>query len=262
MIICIVSEIIDALGPSVQVVERSTVVLRYSSRKANYRGLIGPVCWAATGKLVSSLVAYIGKGCGECRSNLPLHCDVPLVHGRQPVVEGPRAREDVVGYKRTAINSDALWFIGSKNTTDDTARVGDRVTVAGGQRAPELGCGIECWRTLSEIEHKSAGVGIELLSSEDRQILRDCVAEDRAKHTDVIASPVAEPDHSFGIRLIRNPKPGSEMLEARARVPSQIYTVLARNAHFAGGQVNPAASARSGCRFRPVDFPPQPKIDG
>src|SRR2546422_5155578 len=66
MIICIVSKIIDALGPAVQVVKGPTIVLRYASREANYRGLIGPVCWATTGKLVSSLVAYIGKGCREC----------------------------------------------------------------------------------------------------------------------------------------------------------------------------------------------------
>ncbi len=43
---------------------------------------------------------------------------------------------------------------------------------------------------MSEIENESARIGIELLSSEYRQILRDRVAENRAKHADVIASTI------------------------------------------------------------------------
>jgi hypothetical protein len=55
---------------------------------------------------------------------------------------------------------------------------------------------------LSEIENESASIGIELLSSEYWQILRDRVAEYRAKHTDVIASTIAQTNYGFRIRLI------------------------------------------------------------
>src|SRR6266480_1931036 len=47
-------------------------------------------------------------------------------------------------------------------------------------------------------------IAFELLSSEYWQILRDRVAEDRAKHADVIASTIAQTNYRLRIRLIGN----------------------------------------------------------
>src|SRR6267378_2641868 len=203
MIIGIVPEIIDALGPTVLAVEGPAVVLRYSSGEANDSWIIDVIGWTTARKGVRALVSYVGERGGYAGSNLPLHADVPLIHSGQPVVEGARAREDVVGYKRAAIDAEALCFIGSKHTTDDTARVGDRIAVARRQSAPELGCRIKCRRTLSEIENESARVGVQLLGAEYRQVLRDRVPEDRAEHADVKAAAIPQADHGLGIRLIR-----------------------------------------------------------
>ena len=166
MVVGIVPEIIDVLRPAVLVEEGPAVVLRYSSCKADYRGIIGTIRGSAARKSVRTLVSYVGECGGYGRSNLPLHAGVPLVHSGQPIVERTRPGEDPIRHKWPAVDADALCFVGSKHTADDTARVGDCVAVAGGQRAAELGCWIECRRTLSEIENESASIGIELLSSE------------------------------------------------------------------------------------------------
>jgi len=115
----------------------------------------------------------------SCRCTLAFHWSTV----GQPIVERARPREDPIRHKRPSIHAEALSFVGSKHTTDDTARVGDRIAVAGGQRTAELGRRIECRRTLGEIEDKAASVGVstaELPST--GKFLRDGVAEDRAEH--------------------------------------------------------------------------------
>ena len=52
------------------------------------------------------------------------------------------------------------------------------------------------------------------------------------------------------------------MGKARARIASQVYAVLASDADFPSGRINPTALTVANYRFRPVNLPSQSKVNG
>ena len=88
------------------------------------------------------------------------------------------------------------------------------------------------------------------------------MAEDRAKHTNVIASTIAQTNDSLCIRLIGNPQPRCEVLVAGAGIAPKIDSGFPSNPHLTSGQVNPAAAIRTRRRLRPIDLPAKARVDG
>src|SRR5258708_13604372 len=87
------------------------------------------------------------------------------------------------------------------------------------------------------------------------------MAEDGPENANVVAATVAQPHQGLLVPLVSNTQTGSEGRKAGACIASQVHTVLARNTNLARGWVNPTALTSATHPFRPVNFPPEPKID-
>ena len=59
------------------------------------------------------------------------------------------------------------------------------------------------WRPRRQVEHAIEVVGrVEILDRQNRQVLRDAVAEDRSEHAEVVAASVAASDDRFLVDLV------------------------------------------------------------
>src|SRR5260370_28951473 len=75
-------------------------------------------------------IAHISNSRGDCCCDLSLYRGVPGIHTRQPVIEGAHKGVEAIRQEWPAVDANALCFVGSKDTTNNTTRVSNRVAVA------------------------------------------------------------------------------------------------------------------------------------
>ena len=125
-----------------------------------------------------------------------------------------------------------------------------------GGRVERIGPFVQC-------EYGVEVVGrLDGLNAENRQILRDVVAENRPENAQVISAAIAGADHRFRGHLVRDAQPRSKVCQWGLHVQVEPDAVLPGDQDLAGADVDKSAIADAVDVLRPVYFPAQSVIDG
>ena len=181
------------------------------------------------GEYVTAIVPDVGDFSRHRIAQLPLHRDVPCVDFRRALFPRQYPRRHAIRPRERPIRT---WL--------DEGWVG---------------------RALGKVEDGGKLVGRRhALGCQNWQVLRDCVAEKRTEHTDVVAAPVTGAEHSPFVHLIRC-SDTRRPIESVFGISGQVNVAHTPHETATGGEIDPRPVARLVDRLRVDHVEAQPVIE-